>query len=98
MYVKKLVLSIRNSEEAFNEVVDCCPANLPNLDLLVESFAFSFFEDLMNPDNSELGLLQVINRMIDLEFAKNSHITHIFNENVSSVLSKMLITYTKMRP
>mmetsp|Transcript_19432 Transcript_19432/g.3179 ORF Transcript_19432/g.3179 Transcript_19432/m.3179 type:complete len:125 (+) Transcript_19432:149-523(+) len=97
IYVEKLVLTIRNSIEAFNAIVKHCPSNLANLDFLVESFAFSFFEDLMNPENSEIELLKVIDRMIDLEFTRTKHITHIFNENVASVLSKMLLLYTKRR-
>lgn len=52
MYVEKMLLMIRNSPDIFNLVVAVIPPSIPNLDLLVESFAFSFFEDLMNPDNS----------------------------------------------
>jgi hypothetical protein len=97
IYVEKLILTIRSSIVAFNAIVKNCPANQPNLDFLVESFAFSFFEDLMNPENSEIELLKVINRMIDLEFTRTKHITHIFNENAASILSKMLLLYTKRR-
>jgi hypothetical protein len=97
IYVEKLVLAIRNNPDMFNEIVVRCPSNIANHDLLIESLAFSFFEDLMNPENSELDLLKAINNLIRMEFNRNVHITQIFNENVSSFLSKMLLFYTKRR-
>lgn len=42
------------------------PSTSRDLDLLVESFSFSFFEDLMNPENSEVELLKVIHKLIKL--------------------------------
>lgn len=96
-YVEKLILALRNSPQAFNIVVENITPTIPNLELLVESFAFSFFEDLMNPENSELDLLKVIQALIKLEFKRREHVTAIFDDDSSSVLSKMLVFYTKRR-
>ena len=96
-YVERFILALRNSPQAFSIVVENITPTIPNLELLVESFAFSFFEDLMNPENSELDLLKVIQALIKLEFNRREHITAIFDEDSSSVLSKMLVFYTKRR-
>lgn len=96
-YVEKFILALRNSPQAFSIVVENITPTIPNLELLVESFAFSFFEDLMNPENSELDLLKVIQALIKLEFKRREHVTAIFDEDSSSVLSKMLVFYTKRR-
>jgi len=96
-YVEKFILALRNSPQAFSIVVENITPTIPNLELLVESFAFSFFEDLMNPENSELDLLKVIQALVKLEFKRREHVTTIFDEDSSSVLSKMLVFYTKRR-
>jgi hypothetical protein len=96
-YVERFIFQLRKNPEVFNLVVACTPSTSRDLDLLVESFSFSFFEDLMNPENSEVELLKVIHQLIKLEFQRNENITQVFNESVSSVLSKVLVLYTKRR-
>jgi len=97
VYVEHFVKHLRNSDEVFNLVVSLCPPNMSHLELVAESFAYSFFEDLMNPENSELELLKVIKSVMKLEFRNYSSISDIFNENVSTVLGKILTIYTKRR-
>jgi hypothetical protein len=97
VYVEHFVKHLRNDSAVFNLVVGLCPPNMPHLELVAESFAYSFFEDLMNPENSELELLKVIRSVMQLEFRNYSSISDIFNENVSSVLGKILTIYTKRR-
>ena len=96
-YVERFVLALRNSSKAFNLIVESITPTTPHLDLLVESFAFSFFEDLMNPENSEVELLKVIKELAKNEYHRRTHITTMFEEGSSSVLSKMLMFYTKRR-
>lgn len=96
-YVERFVLALRQSRPAFNIIVQSITPTTPHLDLLVESFAFSFFEDLMNPENSELELLKVIHELAIREYERKTHITTIFEEGSSSVLGKMLMFYTKRR-
>ena len=96
-YVERFVLALRQSRPAFNLIVESITPTTPHLDLLVESFAFSFFEDLMNPENSELELLKVIHELAIHEYKRKTHITTIFEEGSSSVLGKMLMFYTKRR-
>lgn len=98
VYVEHFVRYIRNNSEAFNIIAECCDTNLPFLDMLVESFAYSFFEDLMNPESTELELLRVLKMLMQIEFKRHPHSSDIFNENVSSVLGKILTIYTKRRP
>ena len=97
MYIDKFIQLIRNNPDIFRLVVESSNHSLPHLDLLVETFAFSFFEDLMNPQNSEAELLKVMELLIELDLKRGQHITDIFNEGASSVLSKMLTNYTKRR-
>jgi len=54
---------IRNNSSVFRLLVESSNHSLPHLDLLVETFAFSF-EDLMNPHNSEAELLKVMELLI----------------------------------
>lgn len=97
VYVEHFVKHLRNDSEVFNLVVSLCPPNMSHLELVAESFAYSFFEDLMNPENSELELLKVIKSVMKLESQNYSSISDIFNENVSTVLGKILTIYTKRR-
>jgi hypothetical protein len=96
-YVENFIFQLRNQPEVFNLVVASTPSSSRDLDLLVESFSFSFFEDLIYPENSEVELLKMIHEMIQFEFQRNENISQIFNESVSSVLSKVLVLYTKRR-
>jgi hypothetical protein len=98
VYVEHFVKLIRNDPSAFNLIVSCCDTNLPFLDMLAESFTYSFFEDLMNPEGTELELLKVLRALMQIEFKRHPHTSDIFNENVSSVLGKILTIYTKRRP
>jgi Ras GTPase-activating-like protein IQGAP2/3 len=97
MYIDKFIQLIRNNPSVFRLLVESSNHSLPHLDLLVETFAFSFFEDLMNPHNSEAELLKVMELLIELDLKRGQHITDIYNEGASSVLSKMLTNYTKRR-
>jgi hypothetical protein len=98
VYVEHFVKLIRNDPSAFNLIVSCCDTNLPFLDMLAESFTYSFFEDLMNPEGTELELLKVLRTLMQIEFKRHPHTSDIFNENVSSVLGKILTIYIKRRP
>lgn len=97
VYVEHFVKHLRNDSEVFNLVVRLCPPNMRHLELFAESCAYSFFEDLMNPENSELELLKAVKSVMDLEFRSHTSICDIFNENVSTVLGKILTIYTKRR-
>lgn len=97
VYVEHFVRLIRNNPAAFNLIVECCDTNLPFLDMLVESFTYSFFEDLMNPEGTELELLKVLKTMMQIEFKRHPSTSDIFNESVSSVLGKILTIYIKRR-
>lgn len=98
VYIEYFVRFIRNNPTAFSLIVSCCDTNLPFLDMLVESFTYSFFEDLMNPESTELELLKVLQTLMKIEFKRHPNTSDIFNENVSSVLGKILTIYTKRRP
>ena len=67
MYIDKFIQLIRNNSSVFRLLVESSNHSLPHLDLLVETFAFSFFEDLMNPHNSEAELL------IELDLKRGQH-------------------------
>lgn len=95
--VEAFVLGLRNSQTAFKILVERITPATTNVDLLVESFAFSFFDDLVNPHNSERELLQAIHELARLEFSRRTHITTMFQENSASMLSKMLVFYTKRK-
>jgi len=95
--IEAFVLGLRNSHTAFTILVDSINPATTNVDLLVESFAFSFFDDLVNPHSSERELLQAINELARLEFIRRPHITTMFQENSASMLSKMLVFYTKRK-
>lgn len=96
-YVELFVHLLRNSPESVELLVSCIPPNAAHLDLLSESFAFSFFQDLMHIESTELELLKVIKKLLWSEFEKFESPSDIFNENVSAVLGKVLTLYTKHR-
>lgn len=96
-YVELFVHLLRNSPESVELLVSSIPANSPHLDLLAESFAFSFFQDLMHIESTELELLKVIKKLMWSEAEKFDSPSDIFNENESAVLGKILTLYTKHR-
>jgi hypothetical protein len=96
-YVEHLIVSIRGNPEAYQLIANYCDPNLPSLDLLIESFAYSFFEDLMNPESSEEELLKVIFTLLKLEFLALDRRAGLFSENISSLVANILGIYTKRR-
>jgi hypothetical protein len=96
-YVELFVHLLRNSPESVKLLVSSIPPNAAHLDLLAESFTFSFFQDLMHIENTELELLKVIKKLMWSEAVKFDSPSDIFNENVSAVLGKILTLYTKHR-
>mmetsp|Transcript_10623 Transcript_10623/g.20548 ORF Transcript_10623/g.20548 Transcript_10623/m.20548 type:complete len:1002 (+) Transcript_10623:440-3445(+) len=96
-YVELFVHLLRNSPESVELLVSLIPSNVAHLDLLAESFAFSFFQDLMHIEHTELELLKVIKKLMWSEAEKFNSPSDIFNENVSAVLGKILTLYTKHR-
>lgn len=95
--IEAFVMGIRKSQVAFTILAESITNTTANLDLLVESFALSFFDDLINPHSSERDLLQAVHELARLEFSRCTHITTIFQENSASMLSKVLVFYTKRK-
>lgn len=97
-YAESLVLNIRSSHEMFRYIAFCCRQRMDNIDSLVESFAYSFFLDLVHPENAELELVQVIHDVLESELLylkDRGHISNLLNENY--VLRNFLKLYTKRR-
>mmetsp|Transcript_25716 Transcript_25716/g.25274 ORF Transcript_25716/g.25274 Transcript_25716/m.25274 type:complete len:402 (+) Transcript_25716:292-1497(+) len=75
-----------------------CRQRKDNIDSLVESFSYSFFLDLVHPENTELELLNAIHRLIKeelTELSSSGHVSNLLNENL--LLRKMLILYMKRK-
>jgi hypothetical protein len=91
--VEHFILQIRNTPEAFQLIARHCDPNLPALELLMESFAYSFFCNLMNSESSSGELLQVISTLLKMEFDSAGTV----NENISGLVGNILAIYTKRR-
>jgi hypothetical protein len=92
-YVEHFILQIRNNPEVFQLIARYCDPNLHALELLMESFAYSFFCNLMNSESSSGELLQVISTLLKREFDP----TGTLNENISGLVGNILEMYTKHR-
>lgn len=97
-YVEAFILQIRTNPEIFLFISSSCRQRRDKIDSLVESFGFSFFLDLVHPENTELELLNAIHNILqeELLYLRDSgHVSNLLNENL--VLRKMLILYMKRK-
>ena len=98
-YAEQMVYMIRSNSEIFNFIAQNCRQSLKGAENLIESFGYSFFLDLIHPENTELELVNVMHRLIysELTFLAKSTggIGNLLNENF--VLKNMLRLYMKRK-
>mmetsp|Transcript_34456 Transcript_34456/g.60444 ORF Transcript_34456/g.60444 Transcript_34456/m.60444 type:complete len:967 (-) Transcript_34456:1807-4707(-) len=70
----------------------------PWLDLFVESLAFNFYEDLLEPESNHIEMLKMLQTLIKSECRRRPSSSDIFNENVCTLLGKILPLYSKLQP
>ena len=95
--VQALVLTLRRTPKAFNMLLSHIQKNARHIDLLQETVIFSFFEDLVNPETSELDLLQVLRDYIHSEVLESPLCEELFTDLDSSLLGRLLVLYTQRR-
>ena len=91
-------MQIRLNPEIFNFITASMKQNRETLDSCVESFAYSFFLDLVHPESTEAELLKAIKNLIRLELLglqSSGNVSSLLQE--SYVLRSMLRHYLKRR-
>lgn len=96
-YVEKLLFYIRTTPKAFALLLNCTPLKSPQLELLLETINFSFFEDLVNTDISEIDLLEMLRELVNKDVGQTSLCTELFSEHSPNITGKLLILYTQRR-
>lgn len=94
--VEALVFRLRNTPKAFNMLLLHLSTAAPHLDLLLETVILSFYEDLVNPETSELDLLQVLRDYIHREVQSSCLCEEMFSE-AGSIAGRLLVLYTQRR-
>ena len=98
-YAEQMVFMIRSNPEIFNFISQSCRQPKDGTASLIESFGYSFFLDLIHPENTELELVNVMHRLIhsELEFlvSTGGNINNLLNENF--VLKNMLRLYMRRK-
>lgn len=95
--VQSFLFYIKSHPDILNTLVDKCQPCQPWLDLFVESLAYSFYEDLLQPETSHLELLRMLQSLIKSECRRSDSFSDLFNENVCTILGKLLPVYTKLQ-
>jgi len=96
-YVDKLLFYIRNTPKAFALLLNCTPLKSPQLELLLETITYSFFEDLVNTDSSEIDLLEMLKELVAKDVGQTSLCTELFSEHSPNITGKLLILFTQRR-
>ena len=96
-YIDRLLYFLRTTPNAFVLMLGCTPLKNPQLDLFLETIMFSFFEDLVNTETSEIDLLMTLKEMVVRELGSSKQCSEIFSENSPNITGKLLIMYTHRR-
>lgn len=96
-YVDKLLFYIRTTPKAFALLLNCTPLKSPQLELLLETITFSFFEDLVNTDSSEIDLLEMLKELVAKDVGQSSLCTELFSEHSPNITGKLLVLFTQRR-
>lgn len=99
-YVEAFLLQIRLKPEIFSFIATSLKQYRENIDSCIESFSYSFFLDLVHPENTEEDLLNRIKNLIESELSAvkssgSGHVSAILHESL--VLRNMLRHYLKRR-
>ena len=98
-YAEQMVFMIRSNPEIFSFISQNCRQHRDGAENLIESFGYSFFLDLVHPENTELELVNVMHRLIHTELIflvkSSGNISNLLNENF--VLKSMLRLYMKRK-
>lgn len=98
-YAEQMVFIIRSNPEIFNFISLTCRQPKDGVSNLVESFGYSFFLDLIHPENTELELVNVMHRLINSELKflvkTGGNINNLLNENF--VLKNMMRLYMRRK-
>lgn len=96
-YVDKLLFYIRTTPKAFALLLNCTPLKSPQLDLLLETITFSFFEDLENTENFEIDLLEMLKELVYKDVHGTNLTSELFSEHAPNITGKLLILYAQRR-
>jgi hypothetical protein len=91
-HVTRFVFYLKSHSELLSTLTEKCKG--PWLDLLVETYAFSFFEDLSQPQFSHFKFLRVMLTLIK----GNSKLGDLLNETSYTFFGKLLTLYAELRP
>lgn len=98
-YAEQMVFMIRSNPEIFSFISQSCRQRREGAENLIESFGYSFFLDLIHPENTELELVNVIHRLIHSELdylvGATGNVSNLLNEN--HVLKSMLRLYMRRK-
>ena len=100
-YIESFLLQIRSNPEIFTFLASAMKQCREPLESCIESLTYSFFLDLIHPENSETDLLNTIKNLIRSELIsiRNSqmsgHVSGLLHESV--VLKNMLRHYLKKK-
>ena len=95
--VEALVFRIRTTPKAFALLLSKVEPKGVEVELLLETVCLSFFEDLVNPETSELDLLQMLKEYVSKEVQNSQQCDDLFSDSSTSIAGRLLILYSQRR-